>query len=104
MDDVVVVTLTEFGRTAKENGTGGTDHGHGSMSLVLGGPVVGGKVHGKWPGLEPSRLYQKRDLAVTTDFRDLLAEAVQRHLGAKDVSSIFPGHTVRRVGAIGRTA
>jgi uncharacterized protein (DUF1501 family) len=104
MENVVVVTLTEFGRTAKENGTGGTDHGHGSFSFVLGGPVIGGKVHGKWPGLAQSQLYQKRDLAVTTDFRDVLTEVVRSHLGRKDTAALFPGHEAKKVGVIGRVA
>ena len=69
MEDIVLVTMSEFGRTAEENGNGGTDHGHGSMMMVLGGPVQGGKVYGKWPGLEKEQLFEGRDLAVTTDFR-----------------------------------
>jgi len=91
-DDVVVVTLTEFGRTVRENGNRGTDHGHGSVALVLGGSLRGGRVHGRWPGLAPSQLYEGRDLAVTTDFRDLLGELLTRHLGAADLRSVFPGH------------
>jgi uncharacterized protein (DUF1501 family) len=91
-DDVVVVTLTEFGRTVRENGNRGTDHGHGSVALVLGGGVRGGRVHGRWPGLEPPSLYEGRDLAVTTDFRDLLGELLTRHLGASDLRAVFPGH------------
>ena len=100
MEHVVVVVMTEFGRTAKENGTGGTDHGHGSTSLLLGGPVAGGKVHGKWPGLKPNQLWQKRDLAVTTDFRNVLAEVLTRHLGATDLAAVFPGHRPKRIGVI----
>ena len=73
--DVVLVTLTEFGRTARENGNRGTDHGHGSVAFVMGGDLAGGKVHGRWPGLGNDRLYEGRDLAVTTDFRDLLARS-----------------------------
>jgi uncharacterized protein (DUF1501 family) len=92
MQDVVVVTLTEFGRTVHENGNRGTDHGHASVSFVMGGGVVGGKVHGRWPGLEPRRLYEGRDLAVTTDFRDLLAELLMRHLGDRDLAKVFPGY------------
>lgn len=91
-DDVVLVTLTEFGRTVRENGNRGTDHGHGSAALVLGGGARGGRVHGRWPGLAPSDLYEGRDLAVTTDFRDLLGELLTRHLGARDLASVFPGH------------
>ena len=78
MADVVVVTMSEFGRTVKENGNRGTDHGHGNAMLILGGNVKGGKVYGKWPGLERDQLYQGRDLAITTDFRDVFAEVVTR--------------------------
>jgi uncharacterized protein (DUF1501 family) len=92
MQDTVLVTLTEFGRTARENGNRGTDHGHASASFVMGGPVRGGKVLGKFPGLSPDRLYEGRDLALTTDFRDLVGEVLVRHMGAKDLSSVFPGH------------
>lgn len=92
MDDVVVVTLTEFGRTVRENGNRGTDHGHGSVAFVLGGPVRGGRVHGRWPGLGADRLYEGRDLAVTTDFRDLLGEILARHLRVTDLPAVFPGH------------
>ncbi len=87
MHDVVVLTMSEFGRTVRENGTSGTDHGHATATLVLGGPVNGGRVLGRWPGLED------RDVAVTTDFRDLFAEVLARHLGARDLSAIFPGFT-----------
>ena len=87
-----MVTLTEFGRTVRENGNRGTDHGHGSVALVLGGGVRGGRVHGRWPGLGPSELYEGRDLAVTTDFRDLLGELLTRHMGASDLRAVFPGH------------
>jgi uncharacterized protein (DUF1501 family) len=100
MSDVVVVTLTEFGRTARENGTRGTDHGHGSVALVLGGGVDGGRVHGRWPGLRTEQLYDGRDLAVTTDFRDLVGELLASHLGAKDLVRVFPGHTPRPVGVM----
>jgi uncharacterized protein (DUF1501 family) len=92
MQDVVVVTLTEFGRTVHENGNRGTDHGHASMSFVMGGGVRGGKVHGRWPGLEEKSLYEARDLAVTTDFRDLLGELLTRHLGGRDLAKVFPGY------------
>src|SRR5262245_22224150 len=96
MADVVVVTMSEFGRTVKENGNRGTDHGHGNAMLVLGGPVKGGKVYGRWPGLNQDQLWQGRDLAITTDFRDVFAEVVTRHLGAKDLSKIFPGYTYKQ--------
>ncbi len=90
IEDVVIVTMSEFGRTAKENGNGGTDHGHGNAMLVLGGPVRGGQVYGRWPGLEREQLYEERDLAITTDFRTVLGEVVTRHLGARDLDAIFP--------------
>jgi len=91
MEDVVIVTMSEFGRTVEENGTGGTDHGHGSMMMVLGGAVEGGKIYGQWPGLEKEQLYEGRDLAVTTDFRTVLSELVSVHLGRKDLTAVFPG-------------
>jgi len=90
-EDVVVVTMSEFGRTAKENGTRGTDHGHANVMFVMGGPVKGGKVYGKWPGLAEHELYEKRDLAVTTDFRAVLGEVVSNHIGNKDIIKVFPG-------------
>lgn len=93
MEDIVLVTMSEFGRTVEENGNGGTDHGHGSMMMVMGGPVQGGKVYGKWPGLEKEQLYEGRDLAVTTDFRAVLSELVRGHLGQNDLSGVFPGFT-----------
>jgi uncharacterized protein (DUF1501 family) len=95
MADVVLVTMSEFGRTVKENGNRGTDHGHGNAMLILGGGIKGGKVYGKWPGLEREQLWQGRDLAITTDFRDVFAEAVTSHLGARDVSKIFPGYAYK---------
>ena len=92
MEDVVVVTMSEFGRTAAENGNAGTDHGHGNVMMVLGGGVRGGQLYGEWPGLEPEQLFERRDLAVTTDFRDVLGELVSSHLGQK-VNQVFPGYT-----------
>jgi uncharacterized protein (DUF1501 family) len=77
MQDVAVVTMSEFGRTARENGNRGTDHGHANCMFVMGGDVKGGKVYGKWPGLQPDQLYEGRDLALTTDFRDVLGELVR---------------------------
>jgi uncharacterized protein (DUF1501 family) len=91
MDDVVIMTMSEFGRMAKENGNRGTDHGHAGALFVIGGQVKGGKVHGKWPGLEPEQLYEGRDLALTTDFRSVFAEVVSHHLGARELDRIFPG-------------
>jgi len=89
--DVTVVTMSEFGRTAAENGNRGTDHGHANCMFVFGGDVRGGKVYGQWPGLDRSRLYEGRDLAVTTDFRSVLGEVVSHHLGTTDMSFVFPG-------------
>src|SRR6266496_2766163 len=91
MRDVVVLTMSEFGRTVRQNGNAGTDHGHATAMLVLGGPVNGGRVLGKWPGLDPAQRFEGRDVAVTTDFRDLFAELLARHLGATDLATIFPG-------------
>jgi uncharacterized protein (DUF1501 family) len=94
MADVMVLTMSEFGRAVAENGNRGTDHGHGNAMLAIGGRVRGGKVYGAWPGLEPEQRHEGRDLAVTTDFRDVFAEVVTRHLGVSDASSIFPGHRI----------
>src|SRR5216117_634667 len=91
--DVVVLTMSEFGRTVRENGNSGTDHGHATAMLVLGGPVNGGTVLGRWPGLDPAQRFEGRDVQVTTDFRDLFAEILARHLGARDLSAVFPGFT-----------
>jgi len=92
MEDVVVVTMSEFGRTAQENGNRGTDHGHANAMFVMGGPVRGGKVYGRWPGLAPEQLNEERDLALTTDFRDVLGEAVYTHLGNRSIRSVFPNY------------
>ena len=91
MQDVVVVTMSEFGRTARENGNRGTDHGHANVMFAFGGGISGGKVLGDWPGLAPEQLYEGRDLNLTTDFRDVLGEVVTRHLGAQKLSTVFPG-------------
>jgi uncharacterized protein (DUF1501 family) len=91
MDDVVVLTMSEFGRTARQNGTGGTDHGHAGAMFVIGGSVQGHKVHGRWPGLAPEQLNEGRDLALTTDFRSVFAEVTSKHLGATELARIFPG-------------
>jgi uncharacterized protein (DUF1501 family) len=93
MSDVALVTMSEFGRTAHENGNRGTDHGHANCMFVLGGGVKGGAVYGEWPGLEREQLYEGRDLAVTTDFRDVLGEIVAVHLGNANLSTVFPGYT-----------
>ncbi len=93
-EDVVVVTMSEFGRTARQNGTAGTDHGHANVMFVLGGPVKGGKVYGRWPGLSDEHLHEGRDLAITTDFRQVLGEAAYKTLGAKNLDLVFPGSQV----------
>jgi uncharacterized protein (DUF1501 family) len=93
MSDVTILTMSEFGRMAKENGNGGTDHGHAGALFVIGGDVKGGKVYGKWPGLQPEQLYEGRDLALTTDFRSVFAEVAGRHLGATQLGEIFPGYS-----------
>ena len=89
--DTVILTMSEFGRAVGENGNRGTDHGHGNAMMVMGGGVRGGRVYGRWPGLAVERRYEGRDLAVTTDFRDVFAEVVVRHLGVRDARPIFPG-------------
>lgn len=95
MRHVVVLTMSEFGRTVRENGTSGTDHGHATAMLALGGPVNGRRVLGSWPTLDPAARYEGRDLAVTTDFRDLFAEILARHMGAQNLEAIFPGYALR---------
>jgi uncharacterized protein (DUF1501 family) len=90
-----IVVMSEFGRTVNQNNNGGTDHGHGNVLWVLGGNVKGGKVYGEWPGLSPSQLYQKRDLAVTTDFRDVISTVLEHHLNvnSNQLSQILPNYT-----------
>ncbi len=89
--DVMLVAATEFGRTVRQNGANGTDHGHGSVAFVLGGDVRGGQIYGRWPGLRDDQLYEGRDLAVTTDLRSVLAAAAQAQLGVRDLRRVFPG-------------
>jgi uncharacterized protein (DUF1501 family) len=95
-ENITLVTMSEFGRTARQNGTGGTDHGHANAMFVLGGSVKGGKVYGRWPGLSNEQLNEGRDLAVTTDFRQVLGEAVSKSIGAKNLDAIFPGAQLRQ--------
>jgi len=102
LEDVVVVTMSEFGRTARENGNRGTDHGHANVMFVLGSSVRGGKVYGRWPGLAPEVLYEGRDLNLTTDYRAVCGEVLTRHLGQRDLSKIFPGFRTR--GSLGLVA
>jgi uncharacterized protein (DUF1501 family) len=91
MENIVVVTMSEFGRTARENGNRGTDHGHANCMFVMGGSVKGGRVYGQWPGLSDHQLNEGRDLAVTTDFRAVLSEILTTHLGVGDLNAVFPG-------------
>jgi uncharacterized protein (DUF1501 family) len=86
--------MSEFGRAVNENGNRGTDHGHGNAMMAIGGGVRGGKVYGRWPGLSIEQRYERRDLAVTTDFRDVFGEIVMRHLGVSDPRPIFPGYAI----------
>ena len=100
MADVAVVTMSEFGRTARENGNRGTDHGHANVMFAMGASVKGGKVYGDWPGLEPEQLNEGRDLAVTTDFRDVLGEFVVKQLGNGKLADVFPGHQAKFRGVV----
>jgi len=99
-DDVSLVTMSEFGRTARENGGRGTDHGHANCMFVMGGGVRGGRVYGKWPGLAPEQLYESRDLALTTDFRDVLAELVKGQSGNEDLTKVFPHYSPKPIGLL----
>lgn len=92
LDNFTLVTMTEFGRRVAENGNGGTDHGHGGVMFVMGGGIRGGKVFTDWPGLDHERLFGPGDLAVTTDFRDVIGEILVNRLGNDDLESVFPGH------------
>ncbi len=96
MDDVVLLTMSEFGRTAKENGNRGTDHGHANTMFILGNSVKGGKVYGDFKGLKNDKLYEGRDLDVTTDFRDVFAEAAYKHMGSTDLAKVFPNYTATK--------
>jgi len=101
MADVTLVTVSEFGRTVRENGNRGTDHGHANVMLFLGGGVKGGKVYGRWPGLAAEKLYENRDLAVTTDFRDVFGEVLQNRLGTASLGEVFPGYECRVANRLG---
>src|SRR5213082_586149 len=91
MQNIVFVTMSEFGRTARENGNRGTDHGHANCMFVMGGDVRGGQVYGKWPGLNDHQLNEGRDLALSTDFRSVLGEILTKHIGVADLKPVFPG-------------
>jgi uncharacterized protein (DUF1501 family) len=92
MDDVVILTMSEFGRTVRENGNRGTDHGHANAMFVVGNSVRGGRIYGPWPGLKNDQLHEGRDLALTTDFRDVFAEIARKHLGTGNLQAVFPGY------------
>lgn len=100
MGDVVLVTMSEFGRTVRENGNRGTDHGHANFMLVVGGGVKGGKVYGKWPGLESQQLFENRDLAITTDFRDVFGELLTKQLGVASMKTVFPNYEPKPRGIL----
>ncbi|MFN2397311.1 MAG: DUF1501 domain-containing protein [Gemmatimonadaceae bacterium] len=101
MDDVVILTMSEFGRMARQNGNGGTDHGHAGALFVIGGSVKGHKVHGRWPGLAREQLYEGRDLALTTDFRAVFADVISQHLGANRTGDVFPGFSYSNTNRTG---
>jgi uncharacterized protein (DUF1501 family) len=100
MGDVVLVTMSEFGRTVRENGNRGTDHGHGNVMFIAGGGVKGGKVYGEWRGLTPEKLYEGRDLAVTTDFRDVFGELLTKQLGVPSLKDVFPRYDAKPLGLL----
>ena len=88
----MILTMSEFGRTVRENGNRGTDHGHANAMFIIGGGVRGGRVYGQWPGLGSDQLYEGRDLALTTDFRDVFGEVALKHLGNTNLQKVFPGY------------
>jgi len=96
------VAATEFGRTARQNGALGTDHGHGSVALYLGGAANGGKILGRWPGLADHQLFEGRDLAVTTDLRAVLGAALRSQLRGVDLAGVFPGYVEPVLGSLAR--
>lgn len=96
MDDVLILTMSEFGRTARENGNRGTDHGHANAMFIIGNSVKGGKVYGNWAGLKPDQLNEGRDLALTTDYRDVLSEVSYKYIGNKNLDKIFPNYSVNQ--------
>ncbi len=101
MEDILVLTMSEFGRTARENGNAGTDHGHANCLFAIGGGVRGGAIYGRWPGLEPEQLYEGRDLALTADFRDVFAEILVGHLGVEKLDKVFPRYRIDRSRFLG---
>lgn len=101
MQDVVIMTMSEFGRMVRQNGNGGTDHGHAGAMFVIGGVVKGGKVHGRWPGLDRDQLFEGRDLDLTTDFRSVFSEVIAKHMGAEHLEQVFPGFEAHRLSWLG---
>jgi uncharacterized protein (DUF1501 family) len=101
MADVTIMTMSEFGRTVRQNGNGGTDHGHAGALFVVGGDVKGKRVYGRWPGLEPEQLYEGRDLELTTDFRAVFSEVAAKQLGATRLDAVFPGFDMKREKWVG---
>ncbi len=97
MNNVVILTMTEFGRTARENGSGGTDHGNAGAWFAAGGTVKSG-IYGSWPGLNSENLYRERYLAHTLDFRDIMSEVINLHLGNQNYGTVFPDHNYQPVG------
>ncbi len=97
---VTVITMSEFGRRVKENGSGGTDHGHANAMFLMGGGVVGKKVHGDWPGLSTTKLDGPGDLALTTDYRDVLSEVLSKRLGNTVIRDVFPDYTPKMRGVV----
>lgn len=95
MEDVVILTMSEFGRTVRENGNRGTDHGHANSMFIIGDHVKGGKIYGEWAGLKNDKLNEGRDLAVTTDFRNVFGEVAFKHLGSKELTKIFPDYDLK---------
>ena len=89
VDNYTVVAMSEFGRNAFENGSAGTDHGHGGLMMVLGGHIDGGKVLAEWPGLEPEQLFEQQDLAITIDYRDILSEMLTERLDNPNIGAVF---------------
>ncbi|MFN7135202.1 MAG: DUF1501 domain-containing protein, partial [Myxococcales bacterium] len=98
LEEVCLVTMTEFGRTVRQNGNGGTDHGTAGVMTVLGGGVRGGRVIGRYRGVHRAELFEGRDLKVEVDYRDVLAEVLRRQLGLRELAAVFPRHTPSRVG------
>lgn len=100
MDSISLVAISEFGRTIDENGSQGTDHGHGNAMFLMGGGFKGGQVYGEWPTLAPHMRDDSDDLAITTDYRDVLAEIMSKRIGNSDIATIFPNHKATPLGLV----